>query len=133
MYLTHLRQQLEGYRRQDPTPQPKLAIPITVIHFIITKSYFHTHSKQITISNLCCIAFYFLLQVGEYTTRSVTPHNTTRTIQFRLSDITLWDNQYRPIPHTLPLHILLCCCCWWDDVSGSGVLTHPTIPDRPNI
>ena len=50
------------------------------------------------------IGFYFLLRVGEYTTKQRSERR--RTQQFRLGDVRLWQNNTL-IPHDAPLEILL--------------------------
>jgi hypothetical protein len=61
-------------------------------------------NKQQAINDLINIAFYFLLRVGEYTYTS--KKAKTRTIQFRVQDITFWGIN-KPIPNTAPLNELL--------------------------
>ena len=60
-----------------------------------------------TLSDLCTIAFFYLLRVGEYTYSD--PKQRRRTTQFRLKDIRLWSNS-TILPHTLPLNTLLQHC-----------------------
>jgi len=62
---------------------------------------------EATISDLCTIAFFYLLRVGEYTYSD--PKKRRRTTQFRLKDIRLWSNN-TILPHTLPLPVLLQQC-----------------------
>ncbi len=49
---------------------------------------------------MCLIAFYFLLQVGEYRA----PQNAnTQTLQFQVKDITFWDLNLCVIPNDASL------------------------------
>ena len=61
-----IRQLLEGYRREDPPTQPKLAIPLAVITFLLSGSH-NKNARGRAVANLDVIAFYYLLRVGEYT------------------------------------------------------------------
>ena len=47
-------------------PQPKLAIPLAVIVFLVSASHRKTERGK-AIADLAVIAFYYLLRVGEYT------------------------------------------------------------------
>lgn len=96
---------IEGYRRQDPPPKPKLAVPVEVATTAAKAAILSTHNKlDEAINDLVNIAFYFLLRVGEYT--YVSSKKRTRTIQFRVQDITLWRDNH-PIPNTAPLAELM--------------------------
>ena len=58
---------LEGMRRDDAPPVPQLAVPVSVV----AEAYCHGESskcpKQKAVRQLCLIAFFYLLRVGEYT------------------------------------------------------------------
>ena len=45
------------------------------------------------IGDMCLIAFYFLLRVGEYTAHRKGAN--TRTVQFRARDIVFWDKDLK--------------------------------------
>ena len=83
-YPKAISQLLEGYTREDPPPQPKLAIPIMVPEYIQLTNRGKS-DKNDAIANLCIIAFYYLLRVGEYTYHK--PSDTRRSEQFRIKDI----------------------------------------------
>jgi hypothetical protein len=87
---------------EDPLPQPKLAIPISMIT-ALSKNYRMTlHLEAVT--DLVIIAFFYLLRVGEYTM----PHcaRTKRTFPLWDCDIRLWY-QGKIIPHLVGLQALL--------------------------
>jgi hypothetical protein len=94
---------IEGYQRQDPPPKPKLGVPVQVATTAARAAILTTNPLEQAINNLVNIAFYFLLRVGEYT--YVSTKKRTRTIQFRVQDITLWRNN-KPIPNTASLQEL---------------------------
>jgi hypothetical protein len=56
------------------------------------------------IADLCVIAFFFLLRVGEY--KIPASKRKTRTVQFRVGDIVFWKNNII-IPNLSPLQTLL--------------------------
>jgi hypothetical protein len=101
-----LQRQIESYKRQDPPSQHKLALPYIAIHHLnITRP--DNNPQFQAIHDLCTIAWFYLLRVGEYT--HTAPHAKRRTIQFRIGDVTLWDDTTTLPPH-LPLHTLLQRC-----------------------
>jgi hypothetical protein len=56
------------------------------------------------VANMCLIAFYFLLCLGEYTAHHKDAN--TRTLQFRAKDITFWDMDLCVIPNDVSLEKL---------------------------
>ena len=56
---------------------------------------------------LCIIAFYFLLRVGEYTPpRMKNGKRATRTIQFAVQDVGFWKDE-KPLDRNSPLEVLI--------------------------
>ena len=64
------------------------------------------NAKHKAIGDMALIAFYYLLRVGEYTREG---NQRTRTQQFRISDITLWNNNII-LDKSLPMESLLKQC-----------------------
>jgi hypothetical protein len=89
-------------RGEDPPAQPKLAIPISTIT-ALSKNYRMTPHLE-AVMDLVIIAFFYLIQVGEYTTPPSA--RTKKTIPLRDCDIRLW---YRGkiIPHSVGLRALM--------------------------
>ena len=56
-------------------------------------------------ATLVCIAFYFLLRVGEYTK----PRHKTKTVQFRLRDVAFWKKGKRVDLFTAEPSALIAC------------------------
>jgi hypothetical protein len=56
---------LKSYRNENPPPQPKLALPVSTIKAISRNYRWMEH--QHAVADLVTIAFFYLLQVGEYT------------------------------------------------------------------
>jgi len=98
---------LEGYHREDPPPRSQLALPVQVLEHIYHQSQATPTSLQATQSDLCIIAFFYLLRVGEYTYHN--PKQRRRTTQFRLKDIKLWSGNHLLDP-SLPQEALLQQC-----------------------
>ncbi len=94
---------MEGMRREDAPPIPQLAVPVSVVAEAYRNGEKSKCPRQQAIGQLCLIAFFYLLRVGEYTApRYVTTAGgkkkaATRTKQFRVGDEGLWkDNQHLP-------------------------------------
>ena len=103
-YLLPIQRQLKGYRRSDPAAQAKLAVPVKVVNHIHDVGMAKRTSKALAIVDVCLIAFYFLLRVGEYTSHARGANR--RTVQFRARDITFWDDNIKVIPNTASLESL---------------------------
>jgi hypothetical protein len=103
-YWLPLQRLIEGYRRDDPPAQPKLAVPISVIKHLHDVATGSDSNKVQAVSDMSTIAFFYLLRVGEYTSHR--QHEHRRTQQFRPCDITFWDKHDNVIPNTAPLEAL---------------------------
>jgi hypothetical protein len=97
--IAHL---IKKYRHKDPPAEPKLAIPISTITAIATNYRWNTHLDAA--SDLVIIAFFYLLQVGEYTTSA--KKKPKRTIALQDQDVRLW-HKGQLIPHSAGLDLLL--------------------------
>ena len=93
---------MQFYKQQDPIAKPKLAVPVTVPHHIVLTGLSSKDAKTRAVGDLCCIAFYYLLRVGEYTYEK----QRKRTQRFRIKDITFRRADHSIIPNTAPLHDL---------------------------
>lgn len=81
---------LAGFRSFDPPTEKKLACHPDLPLFAVTNAHKGEASvvRQAT-GDLVCIAFYFLLRIGEYTTKTKRKKKT-RTRQFRIKDVTFF-------------------------------------------
>lgn len=102
-YWLKVERLLESYRRIDPPPQAKMAVPVKVVKHILTVNRARNTNKSQALGDMCLIAFYFLLRVGEYTYHK----DKRRTTQFRAMDVTFFDQDKSVIPSTSPLEVLL--------------------------
>jgi hypothetical protein len=66
-----LRRQIEKYQRDDTSTKRKIALPYTAIKRLCQTRLDH-NPKQQAIHDLCTIAWFYLLRVGEYTTTATT-------------------------------------------------------------
>ena len=81
---------LDGMRRQDPPTMKKLPVEADVPNFLVDVGLTSAASPlDHAIGDLAIIAFYYLLRIGEYTTKG-TRNETKRTIQFRVKDVTFF-------------------------------------------
>ncbi len=87
--FTHL---LKSFRVRDPAPKPQVALPVHAIDWAAAaRNDPNTSPCEAATAHLIVMAFYFLLLVGEY---MLPPgHRSTRTVQFRISDIRFWQGQ----------------------------------------
>jgi hypothetical protein len=93
---------LRGYKQVDPAPQPQIALPVNTIVYAGRFSQ-GQHSKKVkATADLTITAFFFLLRVGEYTKGT----QATRTVPFRVQDVTFRHQDGTPIPNTAPLEQL---------------------------
>jgi len=94
-YHIRIDRQMEAFKRSDPPTRPQLAVPVEIPKWIYRTSRLSPRTNIRATGELCLIAFYFLLRVGEYTNNHATQQ--TRTQQLRLGDITFFHQQ-QPIP-----------------------------------
>jgi hypothetical protein len=104
-YWLPLERQIEGYRRQDPPSQCKLAVPVSLVEYLVQLGASSNSPKLQATCDACTIAFYYLLRVGEYTSHR--RNDRRRTQQFRVCDVTFYDHTHTIIPSTAPLLTLL--------------------------
>jgi hypothetical protein len=81
------------WRHHDPAPKSQIALPVAVFKKISETECGSTTPKRQATGDLILIAFFFLLRVGEYTVPTI--KRRTRTVQFRLRDVTFWKNHKR--------------------------------------
>ena len=95
---------IKKYADDDPPAEPKLAVPVSTVKKIAKHYSFSDHHKAV--ADLCIIAFFYLLRVGEYTTSTPARQQEKRTTALRRCDIRLWHKN-KLLPHTSPLATLL--------------------------
>ncbi len=82
-----MQQCIEGYRKQDPVSQKKLPVEAGVPKYLV-KCVLDPSANELhkAVGDLSLIAFYYLLQVGEYTTKGKRD-NSKQTVQFKMEDV----------------------------------------------
>jgi hypothetical protein len=71
---------LGGYRKVDPATRKKLPVQTDVPELLVKTAYQHGRpQRQRATADLAMIAFYYLLQVGEYTVKG-SRNNTKQTV-----------------------------------------------------
>jgi hypothetical protein len=101
--LPCLQQMLDGFRKDDPPTTKQLPVEADVPEFLVSLGLASEACKlDWSIGDLTMIAFYYLLRIGEYTTKGA-QNNTKQTQEFKLGDITFFakDKQGN-----------LCCLPW---------------------
>jgi hypothetical protein len=66
-YWLPIERLVESYRRQDPPAQHKLAVPVSLVEYLMDLRKASTSEKVKAVCDMSTIAFYYLLRVGEYT------------------------------------------------------------------
>jgi hypothetical protein len=93
---------LKRFRDNNLKAEPKLAIPVSTIAAIATNYRWGPHKEAVV--DLIIIAFFYLLQVGEYT--SPLKPREKWTIALRDCDVCLWRDG-TIVPHSAGLTALL--------------------------
>jgi hypothetical protein len=79
---------LKKFDNNDPPAEPKLAVPTLRVKKIAQQYHFSYHHQAM--ADLCIIAFFFLLRVGEYTTPALKLKRRKCTISLQKCNICLW-------------------------------------------
>ena len=91
---------LTGFANYDPATEKKLAchpdLPAFAVKWAYNQKRKTNYAQQAT-GDLVLIAFYYLLRVGEYTTKT-RRKKKTRTRQFRAKDVTFFIKKLKRRP-----------------------------------
>ena len=100
-YILPIQRMLAGFRSFDPPTEKKLACHPDLPLFAVTNAYKGKASvvRQAT-GDLVCIAFYYLLRIGQYTTKTRREKKKQKR-QFRVKDVTSFkygkDGKMQPL------------------------------------
>jgi hypothetical protein len=94
---------LSSYHNEDPVPQPQLALPVNTVE-AAGIHYQSNDAQSRAAADLVTTAFFFLLRVGEYTMPR--KNVRTRTVQFRVQDVTFRHADGTVLLNTAPLQSL---------------------------
>jgi hypothetical protein len=88
--LPCLQQMLDGFRKADPPTTKQLPVEADVPEFLVQLGLsLEARELDSAIGDLTMIAFYYLLRIGEYTTKG-THNNSKQTEEFKMGDITFF-------------------------------------------
>ena len=83
---------MDGWRKEDPATTKMLPVEADVPESIATLGQQPGATELMrAVGDLALIAFYFLLRVGEYTTKA-TRNNSKQTEEFEMEDITFFEH-----------------------------------------
>ena len=81
---------LDGFRKADPQTTKQLPVEADIPELLVQLGLSpEAHKFDHAIGNLTMIAFYYLLCIGEYTTKG-THNNSKQTEEFKMGDITFF-------------------------------------------
>ncbi len=93
--LPRLAQTLDGWRKEDPPTTKQLPVEADVPELLAEKGRGRRASTvEWVVGDLTLIAFYYLLRIGEYTTKGKR-NETKQTVQFKYKDITFFKRPQR--------------------------------------
>jgi len=100
--LPRLQQMLDGFRKADPPTTKQLPVEADVPEYLVNLGQ-GPDARELdrAVGDLTMIAFYYLLRIGEYTTKA-TRNNSKQTEEFKLGDITFFKKDKMGNLRTLP-------------------------------
>ena len=111
-YILPVKCLIEGIWRDNSTPIPQLALPISVTNDCCDRGVLSKSLDIQATGYLILFTFYYLLRCGEYTAPCYVQRRngsimwSTRTRKFMVGDVGFWKGGCQ-IPHNSPLHLLL--------------------------
>jgi hypothetical protein len=102
---------LDGWRKEDGPTEKKLPVEADVPEFLANLSRMAEATElQKAVGDLCLVAFYYLLRVGEYTGKP-TRNETKQTQQFKVRDVTFFkkdrSGRLRQLRRNAPAHLIM--------------------------
>jgi hypothetical protein len=86
---------LDGWRKTDPPPTKKLPVEADVPEYLCHMGQAKSATPlEAAVGDLTLVAFYYLLRVGEYTSKG-SRNSTKQTVQFKLEDVTFFRKDER--------------------------------------
>jgi hypothetical protein len=97
----------EGWARADGPVEKKMPVEIDVPEFLVKYVLEEGASEKVkAVGDLSLIAFFFLLRIGEYTSKG-TRNESKRTVQFRIKDVTFFKRDKNRRLRQLPQIFLI--------------------------
>ena len=101
-YHAPISHMVDGFRREDPPSEKKLAVEVEVPEHCCKEGLKSGTAKGLAIGDLIIIAFFLLLRIGEYTVKTTKKH-TKRTVQYHMIDVVFFKKdkygQLCQLPH----------------------------------
>lgn len=102
---------LDGWRKTDPPPTKKLPVEADVPEYLCHVGQAKTATPlEAAVGDLALVAFYYLLRVGEYTSKG-SRNSSKQTVQFKLEDITFFckddKGALRQLGRQAPSHLIM--------------------------
>ena len=110
-YIPRLSQTLDGWRKEDPPVQKKLPVEVDVPEYLVKLGLeIGASHMEKALGNLVLIAFYFLLRVGEYTSKG-TRNKSKQTVQFHGRNVTFFKRDksgaLKQMSRNAPAHMIM--------------------------
>jgi hypothetical protein len=100
--LPRLQQMLDGFHKADPPTTKQLPVEADVPEYLVKLGQDpEARELDCAIGDLTMIAFYYLLRIGEYTTKG-SRNNSKQTQEFKLGDIMFFKKDKQGILRCLP-------------------------------
>ena len=105
---------MDGWGKVDPASKKMLPVEVDVPELIVTEArHFLAPEKDRAVGDWALIAFYYLLWIGEYTTKASRNHSK-QTRQFKMEDVTFFirreDGRIGKLPwNTSDKDIMMTC------------------------
>ena len=106
--LHPLQRILDGFRKWDKPTEKKLPVEVGLVELLCTMGqlgFGQASTKDAVVGDWVCIAFYYLLRVGEYTQKG-TRQESKQTVEFRMKDVTFFyfdeQKRLRQMPRNAP-------------------------------
>ena len=103
-FIPLIAQTLNGWEKEDPGVEKKMPVEADVPELLVDMGM-EDEASELTkaVGDLCLMAFYFLLRIGEYTVKGSRKKNK-QTVQFRMCDVTFFErtekNGLRQLPRS---------------------------------
>ena len=103
-FIEPVHRMLQGFANDDPPTTKKLPVDVDVPEFLCDLGCSeHASPKDCRVGLLALVAFYFLLRVGEYTSKLRNgQHETKKTVNFRVCDVTFFKKDENERLRLLP-------------------------------
>jgi hypothetical protein len=110
-FIPIISQTLQGWAKDDPPTEKKLPVEVDVVEYLVKCSMAPgANSRLRCVADWILIAFYFLLRIGEYTSKGRSRQGDKQTVQFRMEDVTFfktYDDRLRQVPRNAPAAVIL--------------------------